>query len=190
MMGSISITSIGAVLVALIASYTDIKTGKIFNILTFPAAAVGILTRAAQFALQNPDTAVASGFGGAINGVLGWITAVFIMGLMKFFLRQLGHGDTKLMGALGAFIGPGLVLGTFLYFCIIYAVCSLAWLAMAFPWRQFAMAQQMKDKSAMNLDHFNEVRKRTIPIAPFIAGGLFVSLLLEKPTLQFFGFIQ
>lgn len=187
-LGAISFVEIAALIVALIASYTDIRTGKILNVLTFPAALVGICCRAAMYAMQNPDSQVASAAAGAINAVCGWLLAVFIMAAMKFFLKNLGHGDTKLLGALGAFVGPAMVVGTFLYFCFTYAIFSCAWLAMTLPWRQLTSAYMAGSIAGVNLERFNEVRKRAIPIAPFIAAGLLLMILLKQPTLGFLGF--
>jgi Flp pilus assembly protein protease CpaA len=175
-------TSIGALIVAVIASWTDIRTGKIYNWLTFPGAAIGIVARGVEFGMANPGTWTASALGGVIQAVLGWFTGVMV--LLKLFLRQLGHGDTKLMGALGAFVGPGVIFGTFLYFCVIYSVISLAWMASAFP---FGHYMATRDLSMVDLTKFNEIRKKAIPIAPFIAGGLLVAIIFKQQTLQFFG---
>jgi prepilin signal peptidase PulO-like enzyme (type II secretory pathway) len=185
----IHLTSVGAVIVAAIASVTDVRTGKIFNALTFPAAGLGIVARAAEYGMTNPDTMMASAFGGALNAVGGWFLGIFLVILLKSLLRlgKIGHGDTKLMGALGAWIGPGLLFGTFLYYCIFYSLITMFWMASAFPWNQYLAS---KDLKLVDLTKFNEVRKKAIPMAPFISAGLLVAVIFEKQTLQFFGFIK
>lgn len=183
----IQLTSIGAIIVALIASWTDIRTTKIYNVLTFPAAALGIVMRGVEAGMKNPD--ISSIIGGALNGVLGWIVGVLLVVLLKSLLRlgKIGHGDTKLMGALGAWIGPALLCGAFLYYLVFYSIFTIGWMASAFPWAQFAA---LKDLKACDLTKFNEVRKKAIPMAPFIAAGLFVAIAFQTQTLQFFGFIK
>jgi len=183
------ITSIGAIIVAAIASYTDIKTAKIYNKLTFPGAGLGIIVRAVEYGMNNPNTMVATGFGGAINAILGWLFGVFLVVVLKTLLRlkEIGHGDSKLMGCLGAWVGPGLILGTFLYYCVFFSVYTIATMAIAFPWKQWLV---VRDLTMVDLTKFNEVRRKPLPMAPFITAGLVVALVFEKQTLQFFGFIK
>lgn len=172
MMGILSITGIGAIIVALIACYTDVKTGKIFNWLTFPAAGVGIIARAIEYGMHNPNSAIPSALGGALNAIVGWLLAVLIMSLMKVFLKHMGHGDTKLMAALGAFIGPAMIFGTFFYYCasyMLYSAIKLGWTA-------------VKDRSKLD-----EVRKQPHPVAPLITAGLLIALIFQQQTLDFFG---
>lgn len=184
----IHLTSIGAVVVAAIASYTDIRTTKIYNWLTFPAAGLGVVARAVQYAMEAPsDHMLEAAGGGALNAVGGWLAGVVMVVLLKTALRlgKIGHGDTKLMGALGAWIGPGLLVGAFLYYCVFYSVFTILWMASAFPWNAYLATKNLK---AVDLTKFNEVRKKAIPMAPFITAGLLVALVFEKPTLVFFGF--
>lgn len=85
---------VGAVLLALIAGWTDLRSRRIPNWLTVPAAVVGLT---ANFLL--------SGWDGLKNSFLG--IALGLALLLPFVLvRSLGAGDWKLAGALGAFTGP------------------------------------------------------------------------------------
>src|SRR5262245_28765406 len=94
---------IGAFALAVIACWCDIRTRRIPNWLTFPAAALGLIAATAMH-----------GGSGAAASAIGWF-----VGLLLFFplfaLRGLGGGDVKLMGALGAWLGTSMVLGVAFY---------------------------------------------------------------------------
>jgi prepilin signal peptidase PulO-like enzyme (type II secretory pathway) len=183
----IHLTSVGAIVVGAIASYTDIRTTKIYNWLTFPAAGLGVVARAVEYGMAaDPSNMMPHAMGGALNGVAGWLTGVALVVLLKVLLRlgKIGHGDTKLMGALGAWIGPGLLCGAFLYYCVFYSVFTILWMASAFPWNAYLATKNLK---ALDLTKFNEVRKTAIPMAPFITAGLLVAIFFEHQTLVFFG---
>jgi prepilin peptidase CpaA len=83
-----------AAIPAVIAGWTDWHTRRIPNRLTVPALFFGIAVNT-----------VALGWAGAKTSLLG---AGLGLGLLLPFvlLRSLGGGDWKLIGALGAFLGP------------------------------------------------------------------------------------
>src|SRR5438309_11683908 len=88
----------GAVLLALIAGWTDLRSHRIPNWLTVSGLLVGI----------GSNTLV-SGWSGMKASLLG--AAVGLALLLPFvLLRSLGAGDWKLAGALGAFTGPGVLI--------------------------------------------------------------------------------
>ena len=90
-----SLILMGAVLLALIAGWTDFRSRRIPNWLTVPGLAVGL---AMNIALGGKTGLIAS-----LEGV-----GVGLALLLPFvLLRSLGAGDWKLAGALGAFTGPG-----------------------------------------------------------------------------------
>jgi prepilin peptidase CpaA len=85
----------GAVLLALIAGWTDFRSRRIPNWLTVPGLAVGL---AMNIALGGK-----AGLAASLEGV-----GVGLALLLPFvLLRSLGAGDWKLAGALGAFTGSG-----------------------------------------------------------------------------------
>jgi prepilin peptidase CpaA len=86
--------SIVVLAVAVAASAWDIRTRRIPNVLTFGAAAAGALFALAQYG--------AAGLGWSVGG---WLTAVALF-FPFFALRGIGAGDVKLLGALGAWLGP------------------------------------------------------------------------------------
>jgi prepilin peptidase CpaA len=79
---------------ALAAAWTDWRTRKIPNWLTAPALLLGFTVHTVFAGLPGARTSLAGA--GLALGVL----------LPLVLLRALGAGDWKLMGALGAFLGP------------------------------------------------------------------------------------
>ena len=84
----------GAVLVAAIAGWTDLRSRRIPNWLTVSGLVLGIALRA-----------VFQGWPGAKTSLLGVVLGLGLL-LPFVMLRSLGAGDWKLAGALGAFTGP------------------------------------------------------------------------------------
>ena len=103
----------GAMLLALIAGWTDSRTRRIPNWLTVPAALIGI---GANTALGGWDGLKASLLGAAVGLAL---LLPFVM------LRSLGAGDWKLAGALGAFTGPGALVDLLLASVLVAGVMAL-----------------------------------------------------------------
>ncbi len=88
----------GAVLLAIVAGWTDYRSRRIPNWLTVPGLAVGIGINVA-----------AAGWGGLRTSLLG--AGLGLLLLLPFvLLRSLGAGDWKLAGALGAFVGTGVLV--------------------------------------------------------------------------------
>lgn len=185
----ITIPQLAAIAVGLVGSVTDVRTAKIYNWLTFPAALVGIVMSAVLGAMAAPDAPFAAGLAGMAQAVGAWFLGVGIMLGLKFGLRlsQTGFGDVKLLAALGTFIGPPLVFATFFYYCVVYSFWTCAIMVLALPWKQFALAYASKNAAVLNWEHFNEVRKKPIAMGPFITAGLVIAILFQVPTLQFMG---
>jgi prepilin peptidase CpaA len=84
----------GALLVAAIAAWTDLRSRRIPNWLTVPGLVIG-----------TAASTVLGGWVGLKTSLLG--AALGLALLLPFvLLRSLGAGDWKLAGALGAFTGP------------------------------------------------------------------------------------
>jgi prepilin peptidase CpaA len=84
--------------VTLLAGWVDFRTRKIPNWLTVPAFIFGIGLRT-----------VLGGWPGAKASLEGTALALALL-LPLVLMRGLGAGDWKLMGAVGAFLGPVLLL--------------------------------------------------------------------------------
>ena len=88
----------GAVLLAALAGYTDLRSRRIPNWLTVPGLAIGVTANT-----------VLNGWGGLKTSLLGVLVGLGLL-LPFVLLRSLGAGDWKLAGALGAFTGPGILV--------------------------------------------------------------------------------
>ena len=99
--------------VVLSAAVIDVRTHRIPNILTFGSAAVAF----GYFAW----TAGAPGLGASAGG---WAIGVALF-LPMFLLRGMGGGDVKLLGAVGAWLGPWGVLYAGLYSVLAGGVLAL-----------------------------------------------------------------
>jgi prepilin peptidase CpaA len=94
---------VAALAVALIACLCDLRTRRIPNALTFGAALAGLCVHCAV-----------DGVGGFFIALGGWLTGVALF-LPFYLLRGLGAGDVKLLGAVGAWLGPAMAIWTGLW---------------------------------------------------------------------------
>jgi prepilin peptidase CpaA len=181
-------TNIGALIVAIIATITDIRTTKIYNVLTFPAMLIGIIVRSVQYAMMSPDKPVVAAIAGCVDALLGWVIGMLTLGIFKMtIMRKFGGGDIKLMGAIGAFTGPAIVFSTFMYYGLAFGLYTCTVMLLAFPWQQYIAGMQTKDMNVVDWTRFNQVRKAPLPVAPFILLGLVVTLVFYQATMQLFG---
>ena len=88
----------GAVLLAVIAGFTDLRSRRIPNWLTVSGLVVGIAVRA-----------FFQGWYGVKTSLLGVVLGLGLL-LPFVLLRSLGAGDWKLAGAIGAFAGPTMLM--------------------------------------------------------------------------------
>jgi prepilin peptidase CpaA len=104
----------GAFTIAGAACWCDLRTRRIPNRLTFPAAALGVVA-----------ATVAHGTPGALSSAVGLFVGVLLF-FPLFALRGLGAGDVKLMGALGAWLGTSVVVGVAFYTTLAGGVLAIA----------------------------------------------------------------
>jgi prepilin peptidase CpaA len=86
-----------------VSVYTDQKSGKVLNKITFPAMFCGII-------LACFDNGV-KGLADSLAG-MGIGLALFII---PFIMGLLGAGDVKLLMAVGALLGPNMTFQSFLF---------------------------------------------------------------------------
>jgi prepilin signal peptidase PulO-like enzyme (type II secretory pathway) len=171
-----------ALAVTVVASIIDLRTRKIPNFLTFPAAALGIIL--SFFVATNTG----------LMAILGWIVGAGIMIAFNLFgnKKKMGFGDAKLIAAVGAFLGLKVCIA-WGYFAVLYGLVAAFKFVTAIPWRYFGdllkgatigVAAPLDTEAVQKL---NTVMNEPIPLAPLIALGTLASILLDKPTLQFLG---
>lgn len=104
----------GAVLLALIAGWTDLRSRRIPNWLTVSGVVAGITVHA-----------VLGRWSGVKTSLLGLLLGLGLL-LPFVLLRSLGAGDWKLAGALGSFSGPALLMDLLLLSVFVAGVMALA----------------------------------------------------------------
>jgi len=77
------------------ACASDLRTRRIPNALTFGAALAALVFHVAT-----------GGVAGGVNSLGGWLVGAALL-FAPFALGGMGAGDVKLLGALGAWLGPG-----------------------------------------------------------------------------------
>ncbi len=83
---------------AIVAAVCDVRTARVPNVLTFGAAAAGVVV-----------SVVVGGLGGLSDSVLGCLAGLVLF-FPLFALGGMGAGDVKLLAAFGAWLGPAGVL--------------------------------------------------------------------------------
>ena len=111
-----------SVVVATAAVFTDTKKGIIPNRLTIPAMVLGLIVNAGL-----------SGMAGLGIAAQGMAVALGLM-LLPFVLGGMGAGDVKLLIALGAWLGPGLVAWTFIYAALLGGAVALLLIVRQWGW--------------------------------------------------------
>ena len=108
---NVSIVFLGVIL--LVAVVTDLRTQKIPNLLTFPAAALALIYHT-----------VMNGFSGFLFSAQGLALGIGLL-IIPYLLGGMGAGDAKLMGVVGGVLGARSVFYAFLFSALvggIYAV--------------------------------------------------------------------
>jgi prepilin peptidase CpaA len=91
----VQIVSLG---LAAVACGTDLRTRRIPQLLTIGGALAGIVFHTAT-----------GGWNGGLNSLAGWVVGMLVL-FIPFALGGLGAGDVKLLGAIGAWLGPASAL--------------------------------------------------------------------------------
>ena len=100
------------------AAAIDLRTRRIPNAFTMPLAASGVLLAAAGWGTVGIGAALA-----------GWAVGLLLM-LPGYLIGATGGGDVKLFAAVGAFLGPSLMLPALVHTAIAGAVLALSVAAM------------------------------------------------------------
>lgn len=109
---------LGVVLV--IASYTDVRYGTIYNWLTYPAVLIGLAGHTVLGGLAGLD-AFRLGLAGSAAG----LAAGFLPLMLVWLAGGIGGGDAKLMGVVGALTGWRFALAAMLYGFLVAAAMAI-----------------------------------------------------------------
>jgi len=107
----------------LLAAKQDVNSHRISNKLVLVGVFIGLVL--------NGLLPEGLGFNSQVPGALGWLAALkglavaMAVFLPLYLLRAMGAGDVKLMGMVGAFIGPNDVLGAVLATLVAGGVMAL-----------------------------------------------------------------
>lgn len=148
--------------VVAVATTTDLRSRRIPNRLTLPAALAGLVLNATF-----------SGGDGVLASASGWALGCALL-LPLFLLRGLGAGDVKLVAALGALKGPEFVFFTCLWAAVFGGPMALVGLLRA---RRLglALAHLYLFKMFPHPDG-SLITAGRIPYAPAIALGALLAL--------------
>ncbi len=164
---------------ALVAAVTDVWKFRVYNALTLPLLASGVLFHAL--------TGV--GWGGLTQSVIGMLAGLGVL-FMPYWLGGYGGGDVKLMAGLGAWLGPEKVLYVFVASALAGGVYALflvvrhgqlgeTWTRLKVVWyRLAAVGRHLGADDGVAIEAGGRVdRRRVIPFAAMMCVGVVATLL-------------
>ena len=95
--------------VLVISAVTDIRSGRVYNFITYPAILIGLVGHTMAGWIWGTEAAI-----GPV-GSLGGLAVGFIPLLLAWSAGWIGGGDAKLMGAIGALGGWRFALAAMFY---------------------------------------------------------------------------
>jgi prepilin peptidase CpaA len=110
---NINAPQVAAILIAGMAALSDVRTARIPNLLTLGAAAAALVYLSESH-----------GWSGLAEAGEGWAVGVLLFSPF-FALGGMGAGDVKLLGAMGAWLGPRETLWVALYASMAGGVMAL-----------------------------------------------------------------
>ncbi len=156
----------------LISFFTDLKSRKILNIVTYPSIILGIILNTIYF----------SGLEGTRFSLLGLSVGLFIFGVF-YVLGGMGLGDVKLLGAVGALKGYFFTLNSVVYIGLIGGVMAIVFLLIS-----GGLLESVFNifRSLFNKETKKSRKKIYLPYGPAILFGVTLYYILIKfnlPTL-------
>jgi len=100
--------------ILLICCYTDLRTRKLYNWATLGGALLGFITN--YYYLGTRGLSIA---------FIGWVTGIIVL-IIPYSMGGIGAGDVKLLGAIGAFLGPYRAVQSFLIAAILGGIYAAA----------------------------------------------------------------
>lgn len=154
------------VLICSISVYTDLKTRKILNKITYPSIILGFLLQPFLYWMSGLN-----GWTGLLQSLYG-----FLLGFGFFFIfyligkgKNMGAGDVKLMGAVGALLGWEMTINVIVFTAITGLVVALL---LFFP----LLYTLMRTGNTFTLKEYG---KLTMPYGVSIGVGAIVAILFR-----------
>ena len=107
------------IVVLVIAAISDVRSGKIYNALTYPAIAAGLIGHTLFGGLTGQEQDI------GLIGSIGGMAAGSVPMLAAWHAGASGGGDAKLMAAIGALTGWRFALATMFYGFVVAALMAL-----------------------------------------------------------------
>lgn len=169
------------ILLLLMVTQQDIRGYRIPNKLVLTGIVIGVAL--------NGLLPSGWGFNSVIPGGLGWLDALkgFGVGLVvllpMYWLRAMGAGDVKLMAMVGAFLGPGDVLGVVLATFIAGGIVAL--LMVVWSGKLTSFLQNIKFMLLGGLVKMSVGRLPVVDEAPVSVGKLPYAVAITLGTLGY-----
>lgn len=166
-----------ALAIVVSAAFLDIFTRRIPNLLTVSGAVLGLALHGWY-----------AGVDGITTSLLGLLIGFLIL-LPGYLLKMTGAGDLKLMAAVGALVGSGLILKVFVLFAL--TAMGMALSITLYDWatrraasplaRTLATLKSLLRRAPPPASSSSEIKtqRRRIPLAPAIAVGAIAAPFLS-----------
>jgi prepilin peptidase CpaA len=166
-----------------LCTVTDVRSGKIYNVVTYPAMAWALAINAVATILGVWAPGVATGAIGLPSSLLGGLLCFGLM-IASFLTAGGGGGDVKLATAIGLLLGPerGLMAIVYTYiaagaFALVYAATLGAIGAVVWVFAVRLGVVVLPGLAVPPSDESRRVLSRKIRMAPFFALGVLVAVL-------------
>jgi prepilin peptidase CpaA len=147
------------------ATYTDLKSRRIANWLTFGAAGAALLAR---LIMGGPHV--------LLDGIVGWAAGTGLL-LIPFILGWMGAGDVKLLAAFGAIGGLDFVVQSALYGCILGGLLAVFYLIREH--KLWFVLSNLFIYIRHPLGSVLQTRRR-MPFGPALAAGAAISMVIAR----------
>lgn len=160
------------VVVLLVATINDLRSGRIPNWLVFPLMLAGLAV-----------SIYVHGWAGAGNSLRGLALGILLCGVFVY-LRALGMGDLKLCAAIGAWIGPRQLVTALILTGLAGGLIALLWAVYRGFWKETVhnSGSLLAHLGRCGIQPHPELalgnpNSRAMPYAPAIAIGTLLSFL-------------
>ncbi len=185
-----TLTGLVLLLAAGVVTYTDVRSYRIPNWVTYPAFCFGLVVNALASTPLGEPYAAALGAVGIGQSLIGAIV-LFVVMLLIFSFTGGGAGDVKLAAAIGALLGLGRGIDAVAYAMALAGVGMVVLGIIKFgpirmldaAIRPIACRLWPVQIDAPKEDHYRMMRS-AVPLGPFFAVGIVIVLLDVGPDLK------